>query len=109
MTGEGAQTGKVTLPPLALEALERSLLQRGLPVTRTRWKPATPLVATLEDDVVPHGTAGITATRLRQVMQRFFVQAAALVQDDHPALAEKLLRASPHWMRHYIPFRIMSG
>jgi len=43
------------------------------------------------------------------VMQRFFVQAAALVQDDHPALAEKLLRASPHWMRHYIPFRIMSG
>jgi len=105
VTGEGAQTGKVTLPPLALEALERSLLQRGLPVTRTRWKPATPLVATVSRDGTGNGTAaddasGITATRLRQVMQRFFVQAAALVQDDHPAFAEKLLRASPHWMRH---------
>jgi site-specific recombinase XerD len=100
VTGKGAQTGKGALPPLALEALDRSLLQRGLPVTRTRWKPGTSLVTTLEDNDVATGTGSITATRLRQVMQRFFVQAAALVQDDHPVIADKLRRASPHWMRH---------
>jgi integrase len=81
VTGKGAQKGNVALPPLALEALERSLLQRGLPVTRTRWKPGTPLVATLHEDgkgdrTAADHTSGIAATRLRQVMQRFFVQAA---------------------------------
>jgi site-specific recombinase XerD len=33
-------------------------------------------------------------------MRRFFVQAADVIQADHPATAEKLRRASPHWMRH---------
>jgi site-specific recombinase XerD len=33
-------------------------------------------------------------------MRRFFVQAADVIHADHPATAEKLRRASPHWMRH---------
>jgi hypothetical protein len=31
-----------------------------------------------------------------------------VIQGDNPAMADKLRRASPHWTRHYIPFRIMS-
>jgi site-specific recombinase XerD len=33
-------------------------------------------------------------------MKRFFAQAADVIRDDNPALAEKLRRASPHWTRH---------
>ncbi len=34
------------------------------------------------------------------MMQRFFLKAAEVLKDDHPALTEKLHRASAHWMRH---------
>jgi site-specific recombinase XerD len=33
-------------------------------------------------------------------MRRFFSQAADILAGDYPTLAEKLRRASPHWMRH---------
>ena len=33
-------------------------------------------------------------------MRRFFLQAAEVIEPRNPALAEKLRRASPHWMRH---------
>ncbi|OXJ06538.1 hypothetical protein CFB39_39060 [Burkholderia sp. AU6039] len=33
-------------------------------------------------------------------MRRFFLTVAEEIQDEHPVLAEKLRRASPHWMRH---------
>jgi site-specific recombinase XerC len=71
-------------------------VQRRLPVTPARWDPKTPLVANLEKD----STTGITGTRLRNVMRRFFDQAAGFIGADHPVAAEKLRRASPHWMRH---------
>ena len=33
-------------------------------------------------------------------MRRFFRQAADVLGTDHPVVAEKLRRASPHWTRH---------
>ena len=33
-------------------------------------------------------------------MKRFFETAATVVENGSPALAEKLRRATPHWMRH---------
>ena len=33
-------------------------------------------------------------------MKRFFAQVADVVQEHSPAAADKLRRASPHWMRH---------
>ncbi|CAH2917372.1 MAG: DUF3701 domain / Site-specific tyrosine recombinase [uncultured Paraburkholderia sp.] len=44
VTGKGAKPGFVALPPLARDALRQSLKARGLPVRRSRWQPATPLV-----------------------------------------------------------------
>ncbi|AJX84168.1 phage integrase family protein [Burkholderia pseudomallei 7894] len=93
--GKGGKRGKVTLPALARMALDQYLVQRGLPVTPIRWNPATPLVASLEED-----GAGIESTRLWRVLRRFFVLAADAIQEERPATAEKLHRASPHWMRH---------
>ncbi|SFU20955.1 Phage integrase family protein [Paraburkholderia aspalathi] len=102
VTGKGAQSGKVALPPLAREALDRFLMQRGLPVSRRGWRPDIPLIPTLgrAGDLSASRQAGITATRLRQVLQRFFVQAATRLEDNDPTLAARLRRASPHWMRH---------
>ncbi|MDN7528267.1 tyrosine-type recombinase/integrase, partial [Burkholderia orbicola] len=46
------------------------------------------------------GGAHISATRLRQVLGEFFRETAERVNIRHPALADKLRRASPHWLRH---------
>lgn len=96
VVGKGNKAGKVALPPLARAALERHLAQRGLPVTRARWDPATALVGSLE----PDSASAITTTRLWAIMKRFFLQVAELIQKENPATAEKLRHASPHWMRH---------
>jgi hypothetical protein len=50
--GKDRKTGKVALPPQARTALDRSLVERKLPVTPARWRPATPLTGSLEQDSV---------------------------------------------------------
>ncbi|RQR45993.1 integrase [Burkholderia sp. Bp9140] len=100
VTGKGAKSGRVALPPLARDALRRTLKARGLPVIRTRWHPATPLVTALNAESRGARHAGISAARLRQVLGEFFRDTAERVSTRHPALAEKLRHASPHWLRH---------
>lgn len=94
VVGKGARTGRVALPPLASTALDRYLVQRGLPTTPAKWNPDTPLVGDIA------GEAGIRRARLWVVMKRFFATVAEVVCADSPAFAEKLRRASPHWTRH---------
>lgn len=93
--GKGKRDDKVGLPPLARGALARYLLDRGLPLTPERWKPATPIVASLDDD-----TASIASLRLRRILRRFFLSAACALESQRPALADKPRCASPHWLRH---------
>jgi site-specific recombinase XerD len=94
VVGKGSKEGEVAVPLSALGALERYLSQRGLPVTRSRWDPLTPLIPQLE------GEGGITASRLWAVMRRFFLFAAEQLGGASPTTAEKLRRATPHWLRH---------
>ncbi|WP_157118892.1 tyrosine-type recombinase/integrase, partial [Azohydromonas lata] len=94
VVGKGSKAGKVVLPLIARGALETYLVQRRLPVSPAKWDPRTPLLGSL------NGEAGITARRLWAAMKRFFSTAAAVLADVNPALAEKLNRASPHWLRH---------
>jgi len=96
MTGKGHKAGKVALPPVARAALDRYLAQRRLPTTLAQWDPATPLLGSLEQE----SAAGITGPRLWAVMKRFFSLAADVITEENPATADKLRRASPHWMRH---------
>jgi site-specific recombinase XerD len=97
LVGKGNKSGKVALPPLVRSALDHSLMQRGLPITPAHWKPSTPLIADLGD---PDNKTGITATRVWSLMKRFFTTVATTIEKDAPATAEKLRRASPHWIRH---------
>lgn len=80
------------MPLSALGALERCLAERGLPTTRSRWNPATPLIPSLG------GEGGLTSSRLWAIMRRFFKR--EVLATASPAAAERLRRASPHWMRH---------
>jgi site-specific recombinase XerD len=97
LVGKGSKSGKVALPPLVRSALDQSLVQRGLPTTPALWKPSTPLIADLVD---LESKSGITASRVWSLMKRFFTTVACAIENDAPATAEKLRRASPHWMRH---------
>ncbi|WP_345817729.1 phage integrase family protein (plasmid) [Paraburkholderia sp. PREW-6R] len=96
VTGKGNRLAHVALPPLAWEALSRYLAERGLPVVPVRWNPATPVIGSLEAG----SDAAISSVRLWGVLRRFFLLAADAIEADHPPLAAKLRRASPHWMRH---------
>jgi site-specific recombinase XerD len=104
VVGKGHKAGKVALPPLARAALDRYLVQRGLPVTPSKWRPSTPLIADLGE-----GDGGISSWRLWRVMKRFFANAADVVEGGSPALAEKLRRATPHWMRHTHATHLLEG
>jgi len=97
LIGKGNKAGKVALPPLAKSALDHSLMQRGLPITPAHWKPKTPLIADLGD---PDSKSGITSARVWALMKRFFLTVATVIEKESPTTAEKLRRASPHWMRH---------
>ena len=103
VVGKGARAGRVTLPPLARTALDRYLVQRGLPTTPAKWEPATSLVGSLA------GEAGINRARLWVVMKRFFATAADVIGEDNPAVAGKLRRATPHWMRHTHATHALNG
>ncbi|MEM5313142.1 site-specific integrase [Paraburkholderia sp. JHI869] len=96
VTGKGKKLARVALPPLAWEALAHYLAERDLPIVPVRWNPATPVIGSLEAD----SDATISSARLWGVLRRFFLLAAKAIEADHAPLAEKLRRASPHWMRH---------
>lgn len=96
LVGKGAKPGRVALPPLARVALDRYLVQRGLPVTPAKWKPGTPVVGRVESDQL----APISTSRLWAVCKRFFETAAGVLEESSPALGTKLRTATTHWMRH---------
>ncbi len=96
VTGKGGKIARVALPPLAWEALARYLAERRLPVSAARWRPDTPVIGSLEAD----SDVAISSVRLWGVLERFLLLAANAIETDHPPLAQKLRRASPHWLRH---------
>ncbi len=83
LLGKGGKLGKVALPSRARTALDQYLVQRGLPVTPTRWNPVAPLVASLDED-----GAGIEPKRLWHVLRRLFMLVVDAIQDDRPVAAE---------------------
>ncbi len=96
VVGKGSKRGRVALPPMAMSALDRYLVARGLPTTPSRWRPDTPIVGRVAVDE----QGAISTTRLWAICRRFFQLAATLLDETNPSLAAKLRGASPHWMRH---------
>ncbi len=71
-------------------------MHRQLPITPTKWDPRTPLIGSIR----PDSAASITTARLWSILRRFFLKVAEVIEADSPMTADKLRRASPHWMRH---------
>lgn len=94
--GKGDKPARVALPALAIAALERYLSQRGLPVTSNLWAPGVPLLPSLATEE----ESGLTTARVWAILRRFFALTAGQLREVDPALAEKLARATPHWLRH---------
>lgn len=93
--GKGQKKRRVVVPAIARSALDRYLHYRRLPTTPAGWIPTTPLIPQLDID-----NKALSAGRLWEIFQGFFDFAATQADDINPALADKLRRASPHWMRH---------
>lgn len=105
IVGKGSKAGSVALPPLATTALDRYLAARQVPTTPALWDPATPLVGSLEKEA----KGGITPARFWSIVKRFFSKAADVLQERNPTAADKLRRASPHWMRHTHATHALAG
>ncbi|MCX8518406.1 MAG: tyrosine-type recombinase/integrase [Rhodoferax sp.] len=97
VVGKGTKSAKVALPPIATNALQTYLMQRGLPTTPALWKPGVALIGNLVEE---DGNVGVTALRLGRILRRFFSGAADVLRNEAPTTADKLMRASTHWMRH---------
>ena len=95
VVGKGNKAGNVSIPPHAALALDRYLAFRGISTSPKRWKRETALLGSLPEDEV-----GLTGARLWATLKRFFRFAAGEIESEDVTLAEKLRRASPHWMRH---------
>ena len=95
VVGKGNKSGSVAIPPHAAMALDVYLASRGIPTSPKRWKRDTALLGSLGEDEL-----GLTGARLWAIMKRFFRFAAVELEPADSELAEKLRRASPHWMRH---------
>ncbi|WOB05895.1 phage integrase family protein [Piscinibacter gummiphilus] len=95
VVGKGGRVGDVAVPISAMGALERYLVQRGLPATRSRWNPCTPLIPSLQQPEI-----GISTGRLRALLERFFLFAADRLEPVNATAAHKLREATPHWLRH---------
>lgn len=96
LTGKGRRIARVAMPPLAMQALQTYLEQRGLPADPRRCNRNIPLVPSLSRD----HTVSFSGTRLRAVLKRFFRLVAQQIANTDSAAAHRLERASPHWLRH---------
>lgn len=95
VVGKGNKAGRVAIPPQARLALDRYLASRGIATSPQRWRASEPLLENLTNDGAP-----LAAGRLWAIVKRFFVEASDRLVEVNNALAQKLRRASPHWMRH---------
>ena len=101
VVGKGQRERLVPLPPEVMTLLGVYLLERGIPLQLAHASGATPLIAPLCSTVKRIGlapTGGISASGLYQLLKAFFARVALSVDDL--ADADRLLRASTHWMRH---------
>lgn len=95
VVGKGNKAGRVVIPPISSLALDRYLVARGLSVMQANWPRKTPLITRFGREEV-----NLTGARLWAITRRFFRQASADLAAVNRPLSERLLQASPHWMRH---------
>ncbi|MDP2202785.1 MAG: tyrosine-type recombinase/integrase [Methylicorpusculum sp.] len=95
VTGKGNKHREIPVPPSLMDGINAHLRDRKLgPVGYV--SEDTPILGKLRGE----GREALSASGLYQKLKRFFEDAASEVADKDPLAAEKLKRASTHWLRH---------
>lgn len=92
--GKRAKWREVPLPDSTVESFREYLGARGLPADIFANPPATPVIARLD------GTAGLSAARIYDVLVEAFTHCADWTAATDPRAAERIRRATTHWLRH---------
>lgn len=93
ITGKGQKTQRIPLNAPMLNALMRYRSYYGLPA----------LPEPNESHAVfmnLSGTQGVTANQIYRLVKQTFIACAETLTETRPDFADKLRRASPHWLRH---------
>ncbi|MDX1605421.1 MAG: tyrosine-type recombinase/integrase [Candidatus Competibacterales bacterium] len=93
VTGKGAKTARVPVNRDMIQALQRYRRFLGLGPMPAPGDPC-PLALNLK------GTAGISDNMIYRIVKDLVRRAAARLEAEDPYQAEKLRRASTHWLRH---------
>ncbi|NUA30262.1 phage integrase family protein [Cupriavidus basilensis] len=97
VVGKGQKVRLVPVPDVWVERLGRYLVARGL-LADPRRAPDVPLLGGVRGAAAVD--AGVTGSAVHGQLKRFFAACAAQLERTDPVLAERLRRASGHWLRH---------
>lgn len=100
VTGKGGVTRDVQLHLFVMNEIRGYLKQRGH-VSFEAAQPETPLIAGLEiDPETERADQTLSASRLYDVLKGFFGEVADTLPPSQRDMADRLRKASTHWMRH---------
>jgi site-specific recombinase XerD len=93
--GKGKKHREVPIHSDVLDAINSHLRERGLRAVGYTSQD-TPIIGKLRGEA----KESMTASALYQMLKGFFKEAAEEVSKENPVLAERLTKASTHWLRH---------
>lgn len=103
--GKGGRVREVSVSPDSLARLRAYLVARGLSAELSA-RPAAALVGAIppagwqHDGRAWNATQGVTGMSFHRQLKAFFARCAQRLGDSDAAGAERLRRASTHWLRH---------
>jgi integrase len=93
--GKGKKHREVPISPGIIEAINNHLRDRGLRAVGYT-SADTPIIGKLRGEAKD----AISESGLYQALKDFFEEVARVLEDKDPLAADKLKRASTHWLRH---------
>lgn len=104
IVGKGLKKREVQLNRQVMEELDRYFIRRGHRCFQEAPKD-TPVIAALPAYRNKSPAPGsmddtLTGKRLYKILKRFFAEAADDIRETNREMAEKVQRASTHWLRH---------
>lgn len=104
VVGKGKKLREIPVPDELLTALANFRLTIGLSSPEPKFREKTPLIP------MENLTQAISARRIDQLLKWAFNLGAAQFEVKEPRRADKLRKASAHWLRHsYVTYLLDSG
>jgi integrase len=95
VVGKGQKHREVPISPSLIDAINRQLYARNLP-SIDHTSGHSYLIGKIRGDI----SEGVSASALARTLKSFFIEAAQALGNNDPAVANRLKKASTHWLRH---------